>query len=198
MSVAVNDAGTLLRFLNVYPRLLGGQGSLTLTHNVAEGAQTGTLRLRDFSLVDEEKVAEVLGNHKDSQKLIASQNRLSFNDSRVDFVRRWDRIEVVDAVLDGDTTGGTMRGTIYTRAREYDLTGTYIPLFALNNIFQKLPIIGDILGGREGEGLVGVTFAVRGSLDDPQFLINPASILLPGVFRSLMEFRARETPGRSG
>lgn len=194
MSVAFNDAGTLLRFLNVYPRLLGGEGSLTLTHNVAQGVDTGAVRLRDFALVDEEKVVQVLGNHRDSRALVANQNRLNFNDARVEFIRRPDRIEVVDAVLDGDTTGGTMRGFIYTQAGEYDLAGTYVPLFALNSIFQKLPIIGEILGGREGEGLVGVTFAIRGKLDNPDFLINPASILLPGAFRTLMEFRAREKP----
>ncbi len=194
MSVAFNDLGTLLRFLNVYPRLLGGQGSLTLAQDTERKVDRGDLRLRDFALVDEEKVVEILGNHRDSRALVANENRLNFNDGEVQFIRRSDRIEVVDAVLDGNTTGGTMRGFVYTKTRQYDLTGTYIPLFALNNIFQKLPIVGQILGGRDGEGLVGVTFAVRGSLDDPQFLINPASILLPGAFRGLMEFRSREAP----
>jgi len=194
MSVAFNDLGSLLRFVNVYPRLLGGQGSLTLVRDEASDVDRGDLRLRDFSLVDEEKVIQILGNHTDSRALVARENRLNFNDGEVQFIRRSDRIEVVDAVLDGDTTGGTMRGFVYTKTRQYDLTGTYIPLFALNNIFQKLPIFGQILGGRDGEGLVGVTFAVRGSLDDPQFLINPASILLPGAFRSLMEFRSKEAP----
>lgn len=194
MSVAFNDAGTLLRFLNIYPRLAGGSGSLTLVHSVAQNVDFGTLSLRDFAIVDEEKVVQVLGNHRDSRALVANQNRLDFNEGEVDFVRRSDRIEVVDAVLDGDTTGGTLRGFVYTKARQYDLVGTYVPLFALNSFFQKLPVLGQILGGRDGEGLVGVTFAIRGNLDDPQFLINPASVLLPGAFRSLFEFRAREAP----
>ncbi|MNL22238.1 hypothetical protein D3C87_1435730 [compost metagenome] len=69
-----------------------------------------------------------------------------------------------------------------------------MPLFGLNNIFQKLPILGPLLGGRDGEGLVGVTFAVRGPLDKPQFLVNPLSLLAPGIFREMFEFRARELP----
>lgn len=194
MSIAFNDAGTLLRFLNVYPRLAGGNGSLIMTTDNATKLDTGTLNLQDFSLVDEEKVIEILGNHKDSRALIANQNRINFNNGQVHFIRSPDRIEVVDAVLDGDSIGGTAHGFVYTQAQEYDLVGTYIPLFALNSFFQKLPLLGPLLGGREGEGLVGVTFAVRGDLDDPQFLINPASILLPGVFRSIMEFRSREKP----
>jgi hypothetical protein len=87
-----------------------------------------------------------------------------------------------------------MRGVIYTGSRQYDLAGTYVPLFGLNSAFQKIPLLGPLLGGREGEGLVGVTFAIRGPLDDPDFRINPLSLLAPGVFRELFEFRTRELP----
>ena len=61
-------------------------------------------------------------------------------------------------------------------------------------MFQQLPLIGELIGGKSGEGLVGVTFAVRGDLNNPQFIVNPVSILAPGVFRSLFEFRAVEAP----
>jgi len=194
MSVAFSDAGTLLRFLNVYPRLLGGQGGLTLTHNVAQKTDRGQFTIKDFAIADEEKVAEILGNHRDSRSLVERQNRINFNAAEASFIRRPDRIEITEAVLDGDTVGGTARGFVYTQAREYDIAGTYVPLFGLNSAFQKLPLLGPLLGGRDGEGLVGVTFAVRGDLDEPQFLVNPASILLPGAFRSIMEFRSREKP----
>jgi hypothetical protein len=40
-----------------------------------------------------------------------------------------------------------------------------------------------------------VTFAVRGPLDKPTFQINPASMLVPGAFRGLFEYRARGLPG---
>ena len=97
-------------------------------------------------------------------------------------------------MLAGATVGGTLRGFIYTDRRQYDLTGTYVPLYGLNNAFQQIPLLGPLLGGRAGEGLVGVTFAVRGPLDNPQFQINPLSMLVPGAFRELFEFRSRELP----
>ena len=194
MTIAFNDAGTLLRFLNVYPRLLGGSGSLTLRTDAREKVDYGEIRIRDFSIVDEEKVAQIVGNHQDSRQMIADQNSLTFQDGRASFIRRSDRIELIDGVLDGGSIGGTLQGFVYTKARKYDLTGTYIPLFGLNNMFRQLPLIGELLGGRTGEGLVGVTFAVRGDLDDPQFIVNPVSILAPGVFRSIFEFRATEAP----
>ncbi|SFV31621.1 AsmA-like C-terminal region [Devosia crocina] len=196
MSVAFNDAGTLLRFLGVYSQLAGGSGSLVLTTDRDADAEAGRLLMRGFSIVDEANVAQVLGNHSDSRAAIARQNRLDFEAGEVDFIRRTDRVEVTRAVLSGSTVGGTMRGYIYTGSRQYDLTGTYVPLFGLNNAFQQIPLLGPILGGRDGEGLVGVTFAVRGPLDDPQFQINPLSLLVPGAFRELFEFRAREAPAQ--
>ena len=194
MSMAFNDAGTILRLLGVYSQLAGGQGSLVLNRNAERDMEVGELQLQNFSLINEANVAQVLGNHQDSRELIAQQNRLDFQRGRVTFVRRDDRIEVTEGVLAGQSVGGTMRGYIYTDQRQYDLTGTYVPLFGLNNAFRQIPLIGPLLGGREGEGLVGVTFAVRGPLDNPQFRINPLSALLPGVFRELFEFQAQGQP----
>ncbi len=194
MVAASNDLGTLLRFIGIYPRLLNGVGSLVLNINDKAGRISGGFTLNDFAIADEEKVALVLGNHRDSRKLIERQNQLRFKQAEIEFTGRDGVITVTKGALDGGTIGGTLRGSIYTGQRQYDLVGTYIPLFGLNNIFQKLPLLGRILGGRDGEGLIGVTFAVRGPLDDPQFSINPASILAPGVFRQIFEFRAQGDP----
>lgn len=194
LSMAFNDAGTVLRLLGIYSQLAGGSGSLVMTTNRQLDQEVGQLVMRNFAIVDENNVVQILGNHSDSRAAIAASNRLDFRAGQVDFIRKSDRVEVTDAVLAGDTVGGTLRGFIYTDRRQYDLTGTYVPLFGLNNIFQQLPILGPLLGGRDGEGLVGVTFAVRGPLADPQFLVNPLSILAPGIFREMFEFRARELP----
>lgn len=194
LSVAFNDAGTILRLLGVYSQLAGGSGSLVLTTDRNADVETGQLAMRNFAIVDEANVAQVLGNHSDSRAAIARQNRLDFDVAQVAFLRRSDRVEVTNAMLTGDVVGGTARGFIYTDRRQYDLTGTYVPLFGLNNAFQQIPIFGPLLGGRQGEGLVGVTFAVQGPLNNPQFRINPLSVLVPGAFRELFEFRASEQP----
>ncbi len=191
MSVAFNDLGTLLRLLGVYPNVEGGEGSLVLTTNTAEQKDDGRFTLKRFAFVNEKNVAQVLGNHSESKAMIARSNKLEFKSGEVDFVRRKDRVEIQDAVLAGSTVGGTARGFIYIDQRRYDITGTYVPLFGLNNAFVKL--LGP-LAGREGEGLFGVTFAIKGELEDPQFKINPMSALAPGAFRRMFEYRAKEIP----
>ncbi|WP_299347814.1 AsmA-like C-terminal domain-containing protein [uncultured Maritalea sp.] len=191
MSAASNDLGTLLRFIGMYSQLLNGDGSLVLNLQNTPWKVDGAFVLNEFSIVDEDRVAQVMGNHKDSRALIQRENRVNFKRGEAKFEGANGVITISDGALDGGTIGGTLRGNILTNTRQYDLVGTYIPLFGLNNIFQKLPLFGKLLGGRDGEGLIGVTFAIRGDLDNPKFSINPASILAPGVFRRIFEFKAK-------
>lgn len=191
LSMAFNDLGSVLRLVGVYPNIEGGEGSLVLETVSAQKADYGQFVLRNFAVVDEANVAQVLSSHQQSRQAISRQNKLEFRSAQVDFIRRSDRVEISDAVLAGDTVGGSARGFIYTDSRQYDITGTYVPLFGLNNVMGRL--LGPF-AGRDGEGLFGVTFAIRGPLDKPDFRVNPLSALAPGAFRRMFEYRAREVP----
>jgi hypothetical protein len=189
MSVAFNDMGSLLRLIGVYAQVEGGEGSLVIQTNSAEAVDVGQFMIKDFAIVDEEKVAEILASHSESRKLIAKQNKLGFRSAKVDFIRRSDRVQVTEGLLSGDTVGGTINGFIYTDSKQLNLAGTYVPMFGMNNAFAKL--FGP-LGGNRNEGLFGVSFAVTGPLDKPNFKVNPLSALVPGMFRSLFDYRAKE------
>ncbi|HWJ86796.1 MAG TPA: hypothetical protein VNS12_01835 [Pelagibacterium sp.] len=195
ISYATNDLGQTLRFIGVYPRLAGGEGSMVMRYNPATNTDTGEFAVRNFAIVDEGNLGVIIGSHDESRQAVGGASAIEFDFGRAEFVRYSDRIEVVDALVHSDMVGGTIRGNVLTEAGRYDLAGTYVPLFGLNNFFQKIPLLGPLFGGREGEGLIGVTFAVRGPLDDPQLLVNPVSILAPGVFRTLFEYRAANQGG---
>lgn len=189
ITYASNDVGTLLRFMGLYSRLVDGNGSLVIRYNEAESQQEGQFSMQNFSFIEEKALAEIIGKHQGSRSLIAQENRVSFQRGRATFTRTDDRLIVHDAALDGISIGATLRGSIDNKNREYDLVGTYLPLFGLNKIFRQVPIFGQLFGGREGEGLIGVTFAIKGPLDEPRVFVNPASILAPGALRYLFEFQ---------
>jgi hypothetical protein len=69
------------------------------------------------------------------------------------------------------------------------IAGTYIPAYAVNNIFGRIPILGLALGGGNNEGLFGITFQVAGPLDDVHMEINPLSAIAPGIFRKIFQFQ---------
>ncbi len=195
LSVAFNDLGTLLRLVGVYAQVQGGQGSMMLASNTTTKVDTGQITLRNFSIVDEKNVANILNGHPEGGQLLSRGNNLSFRSAKVDFTHRVDRVQINDAVITGDNIGGSGKGFIYTDSKQYDLVGTVIPMFGINNAFGKL--FGPLGGGPAG-GLFGVTFQVKGPLDKPDFRINPMSALAPGAFRSLFEYRAKEQPRVDG
>ena len=166
-------------------------GSLLLTTDSSAKVDTGTLNIKNFAIVDEKNVANILGGHPEGVQLLSRGNNLAFRSAKVDFTHRVDRVQINNAVVTGDSIGGSGKGFIYTDSKQYDLVGTVIPMFGINNAFGKL--FGPLGGGPAG-GLFGITFQVKGPLDKPDFRINPMSALAPGAFRSLFEYRAKEQP----
>ena len=73
------------------------------------------------------------------------------------------------------------------------ITGTYLPAYAFNNLFSRIPLLGLALGGGMREGLIGVTFKIDGPIAQPQVFFNPLSAVAPGIFRKIFEFQRRRS-----
>ena len=187
LSVVFNDLGSVLRLVGVYAQVQGGDGSLVLATDTGSKVDQGQVTVRNFAIVDEKNVAALLNGQPGTNR----SKDMAFRSAQVDFTHRTDRVQINSAIVNGDSIGGTGKGFIYTDSKQYDLTGTFIPMFGLNNAFGKL--FGP-LGGGPGGGLFGITFQVKGPLDKPDFKVNPMSALAPGAFRSRFEYRAKEQP----
>ncbi len=112
------------------------------------------------------------------------------------FQRAFARLAVVDGTLSvengivrGEQIGATFQGIVRDQSGRIDLTGTFMPAYGLNRLFGELPVIGAILGNGRDRGLLGITFKLTGATSKPNLVINPLSIIAPGVFRQIFEFR---------
>jgi len=74
-----------------------------------------------------------------------------------------------------------------------DIGGTIIPAYALNSAISNVPVLGDVLTGGKGQGVFGLNFALKGSMDQPRFLVNPVSAIAPGIFRNLFNIGGGQT-----
>ena len=68
-----------------------------------------------------------------------------------------------------------------------------VPVYGINSMLGAVPILGDLLASRKGEGIFGVTYAMKGPLDDPTLTVNPLSVLTPGILRRIFEFSTPES-----
>jgi hypothetical protein len=72
------------------------------------------------------------------------------------------------------------------RKKTINYSGVLSPVYSLNGMVKKLPLVGGLIGGNEGEGFFGINYFATGALQDPLLTINPLSIITPGKFRELL------------
>lgn len=196
LSVTTSDAGAVLRFLDTYKRLGGGLANLRLTE-IREGAWSGNLDLRNFEVEDEERLQSIVSTPTGADgRSLNSAVRSNIDVSSARFQRAFARLAMVDGTLSvengivrGEQIGATFQGIVRDQAGRIDLTGTFMPAYGLNRLFGELPVIGAILGNGRDRGLIGITFKLTGATLKPNLVINPLSIIAPGVFRQIFEFR---------
>ncbi len=201
VNVRLGNAGDALRFLGLYARMRGGEARMDVALDGA-GAMDGTLTARDFTITDEPRLAELIARASDrlpagrstDPRPLAFQTRegapreMPFESLGIDFSGRDGVVTVKEAILRGQVIGGTADGTFDLEAGRLALAGTVIPAYAINNLFGRLPVVGEILGAGRSGGLIGVTFRLAGSLEEPEVSINPISAVAPGIFRKVFEF----------
>jgi hypothetical protein len=189
-----HDAGAAFRLIGFYPSVEGGEASLQVNLDAgAAGSKSGTLWARNFTVLGDSVVNDVLTDPNSAavlgeNKQQVSRQRIAFDQLRAPFTVGGGKFRLRDAYMNGSQLGATMRGTVDFKAQTVDLGGTYVPLYGLNSALGAIPILGKVFVGRQGEGVVGITFAIKGNLDDPEVLVNPISAITPGIFRQIFDF----------
>jgi hypothetical protein len=184
------DAGAALRFADLYKRMVGGQ--LTFQVTAGDAPQVGSVAIEGFSLRNEPALRRIVSQQPAPAALEERGNvpATSLNTSEAqfakleaDFTRTANRIEFRDAVMWGMQVGFKLSGWIdYGRDRT-DISGTFVPVYGLNNIFSQVPVVGLILGGGRNEGLFAVNFRISGPASSPTLTVNPLSAVAPGFLR---------------
>ncbi|RWE64625.1 DUF3971 domain-containing protein [Mesorhizobium sp.] len=196
LNVTSADAGAILRFLNIYEHMEGGSITLALA-GASDGPMKGQVDSHDFFVVNEPKLASLVSTTPagDSRSLNEAV-KANIDTSRVKFERGFSEIEkgagylkLANGVLRGPRIGTTFQGTLYDQNNNMDMTGTFMPVYGLNRIFGELPLFGALLGNGRDRGLIGVTYRLRGDANKPKLDVNPLSVIAPGIFRSIFEYR---------
>lgn len=183
------DGGAAIRAANIYGKVAGGQIELYALVDDRDGSSVkqGQLVLRNFQVRNEAALAE-LDSRGRPKKAGPRKDALTFRRMTLPFTTDAKFIRIGESLVRGDELGATAEGLIRKTDGAFDIKGTIIPAYAFNSALGNIPLLGDILTGGGGEGIFGVTYALGGSMDKPQFQINPVSAIAPGIFRKLFEY----------
>ena len=179
------DAGSVLRASGLYSKVYGGRLDFTalLAPSTAGGVKKGLLIIKKFQVRNEQKLDRIA--RKGGKRRTGPRRGLKFRKLTVPFSTDANFIRIGNALVRGDEIGASANGLFRKADGAMDIGGTIIPAYALNAAIGHVPILGQILTGGKGQGVFGLTFALRGTIHRPKFIVNPASAIAPGILRNL-------------
>jgi hypothetical protein len=175
----------MLRSLGITDKIVGGEMELAgATEEASPGRPLALdVEMRAYRMVDEPAIARFLATAlitgiPDSLR----GEGIGFDRLQAKALLRDSALEIRDMRTSGPALGIQARGRIEIAADRIDMEGTIVPANAVNSLFGRIPVIGEILFG---PGLFAARYTVRGPRSSPDVTINPLSALAPGVLRNI-------------
>lgn len=197
------DAGFAVRALTGAENVVGGTASAD--GDWRGGAQSQArfdIELRDFQVVRLPAMARLLSSAGSLTGLVEMLNGdgIGFTNLEAQMTYANDRVQFTEGRMAGPSLGLTGSGSYDLNADNLDIDGVVAPSPMLNlSMLGSIPVIGDLLVSRRGEGVFGMTYSINGSAGEPRVGVNPVSALTPGILRRIFEpvpRREPETPAR--
>ena len=199
LTLEAGDAGQLIQGLFDFQSIKGGK--LKLVANLPGRAgdpdpgatfpdYQGTLDIDDFKVVNQPLLARLFsaGSLTGMGDLMGGEG-ISIENLDVPFSSKNAVVSVHDARARGRAVGATADGYIDRPKNQVALKGSLVPAYGLNSVLGNIPLLGDVLVSKKGEGVFGVTYSATGNADQPKIDVNPLSVLTPGILRRIFEGR---------
>ena len=189
------DAGQTFKLVGFYPNMQGGRMRLEVDLEArGEAEKSGTLWVEDFRVLGDPIISEVYssadggsGGRSEGRQRKGEREVFEFQLLRVPFSVGHGQFVLGDSQIRGPLLGASIRGRVDYNTQRLSLGGTYVPLQGINSAFCDIPLFGPIVSGLDCQGVFGITYAIQGPMARPQVLVNPLSMLTPGIFRGIME-----------
>lgn len=197
LELTASDMGALLQAMGLTEGIRGGAMRISGKSEGPYPEEPMNVRLwsQDFRLVNAPAMAQLL--------TVASLTGIAdlMSGEGIGFQRLHGEAIIYESQIttdliqaNGPALGITARGRLDMEGDETDIRGTLVPAYSVNSILGSIPVLGDLLTGGEGEGILGVSYVVTGSMDDPDIAVNPLSFLAPGFLRQLFNIAPDTSP----
>ncbi len=186
VTVTSPNAGEALHAAGLFSGAQGGTLTATVRTGTADGAGlSGQARIEDVIVHSQSTFRDVLrdGGLSEAEAEVSSGG-LRFREIQIPFAYDGHQLTLTDAIAVSPLLAIKLNGTVDELTDQLDLVGVLSPAYVLTGALNEVPLIGQILGGK-GEGILAMTFRVRGDTDDPRFTVNPLSMLAPGFLRKV-------------
>ncbi len=173
------DAGDVLRAAGLLKSVRDGTFRLDLAPVAGQpGSYDGFMKIEGTRLRDAPGIAALL----DAVSIVGLLDQLNgpgifFSHVEARFRLTPNRVIVSRSSAVGPSMGISLDGYYDLERGSMDMQGVLSPIYLVNGI-------GRIIS-RQGEGLIGFNFNLRGAVDNPRVAVNPLSVFTPGMFRDI-------------
>tara|TARA_Y100001936_G_C16064613_1_gene666380 strand:- start:1487 stop:2365 length:879 start_codon:yes stop_codon:yes gene_type:complete len=169
--------------------LSDGSIEFTSIRDIKNNQAKVNIKLDDFVLIDTPVSLKLLSIPSISGLVSIAEGEpgVRFGYGEIKYTETEDMYSSIEAFAVSDSLGLVMDGNINRKKKSIDMKGEISPMHLVNAIIQKLPIIGNILVGGEGEGMFSIDFTLTGDQDDPDVDSVPLSIIKPRIIERAVE-----------
>ena len=194
LRIQTEQGGAFLRALDVFDNIRGGKLKLIAYHDPAFRKEewVGKMKVRDFALLKAPLLTRIFSLFPTGGTELTSGQGMKFRLMKMRFGASTKAFKIHASRAHGISIGFNLSGEIGKGDQgRLNLQGTMIPLYVVNTLVSKIPLIGEVISGGKNEGLFSVAFYIAGQKDKPEISANPFSIITPGITRQL--FPSQET-----
>ena len=189
LGITIDDAGALLTSLDIMDYMKNGALSFTgyYQDDLEQRPIKGMVTVKKMKIVGVPFLTKIftLASLRGLSDTLLGKG-IAFDKTTADILYDRGDIHIEKLAAKGDAVGVMVHGDMSINTPQtINIEGTLIPSYALNSLPGKVPLIGEILVGGEGEGVFGTRFSAKGALVDPNVSANPLSMLTPGFLRNI-------------
>lgn len=198
VTVRSEAAGAVLNAAGLFGGAEGGQLRLKARLAPEEGVDmAGAARIKDVRIRSGGTFRSILAEGGAEEAARAAETGgLAFDRVDVPFEYRDGVMVLGESVARGNLLAVKVEGTVNETTDTVDLVGVISPVYGLTGALDSIPLLGTLLSGGKGEGILAMTFSVTGPMQNPEFSVNPLSLLAPGILRNIFSGRTAEPDPR--
>ena len=164
-------------------------GKLIYESKFDDKNSSSVLRVNDFKLIKAPAFAKLL-SLADLQGLTDTLKGegISFDTLVIKYTNDPKIMKIKEIFMIGPSISILIDGYVENESGLISLRGTLVPAKTLNTMLSKIPVLGNILiGKKDGEGLFGVSFKIKGLPENLKTTVNPVKTLTPRFITRALE-----------
>ena len=165
------------------------KGKLEFTsEDISATASKGKIVITDFKIKEIPVLAQILSLASVTGILDTLRGEgIRFDNTIIVFENDENFFTFKDFYGTGPAIGFIVEGKINNEDHFASLDGNIIPAYEVNRLISNIPVLGQILTGKSGDGVFGVSFKLKGKDDKYDITINPVRTITPRFLQRFID-----------